>query len=118
MNNPIKNKIVWKIYFIWLFKRIIPLFIAELVFLVLAFYFLGKLVFVSQVFQNAFLSSAQNPFTVALYMFDAFLATGPVKKIIIVILLSLGVLFMRDIGRMIVSYASTARITKKQPKDH
>lgn len=114
MNNDIKNKVAWKIYFIWLFKRIIPLFILEIVFLVLVFYFLGKLVFVQSVFENAFLSSMQNPFVVASYMFKAFLSTSIIKKIIVLGLLGLGVLLMRDIGRAMASYISTSRIAKQK----
>ena len=112
MNN-IKNKVAWKIYFVWLFKRIIPLFVLEIIFLILVFYFLGKLVFVQQVFENAFLSSMQNPIAVALYMFKAFLSTSIIKKIIVLGLLGLGVLFMRDIGRALSSYISTSRMAKR-----
>jgi len=112
-NNSIKNKIAWKVYLVWLFKRIIPLFILEIIFLIMVFYFLGKLVFVRQVFENAFLSSMQNPIVVASYMFKAFLGTSAVKKIIVLGLLGLGVLFMRDIGRMLASYISTARVAKR-----
>jgi len=112
MNNNIKNKVAWKIYFVWLFKRIIPLFILEIVLLILVFYFLGRLVFVQRVFENAFLSSLQNPFLVASYMFKAFFSTTLIKKMIIVGLLGLGVLFMRDIGRAFNSYITTLRVTK------
>lgn len=114
MDNNIKNKVVWKIYFVWLFKRIIPLFILEIIFLVLVFYFLGKLVFVQSVFENAFLLSAQNPFLVASYMFRAFMGTSLVKKIIVLGLLGLGVLFMRDMGRAMASYISTSRVAKQK----
>lgn len=114
MDNNIKNKIAWKIYFVWLFKRIIPLFILEIIFLVLVFYFLGQLVFVQRVFENAFLSGAQNPVLVASYMFKAFLSTSLIKKIIVLGLLGLGVLFMRDIGRMLASYISTSRVAKQK----
>ena len=114
MENNIKNKIAWKIYFVWLFKRIIPLFILEIIFLVLVFYFLGKLVFVQSVFENAFLSSMQNPIVVASYMFKAFLGTSAVKKVVILIILGIGTLFMRDIGRAMASYISTSRIAKQK----
>jgi hypothetical protein len=114
MNNSIKNKIAWKVYIVWLFKRVIPLLVAEIILLVLAFYFLGKFVFVQKVFENAFLSSAQNPIIVFLYMFNAFASTTLVKKFIILVLLSLGVLCMKDIGKALVSYISTLRITKQK----
>lgn len=114
MNNNIKNKIAWKIYFVWLFKRIIPLFILEIIFLVLVFYFLGQLVFVQRVFENAFLSGMQNPILVASYMFKAFLNTSLIKKMIVLGLLGLGVLFMRDIGRALTSYISTSRVAKQK----
>ncbi|MHB9019664.1 MAG: hypothetical protein ACYC3G_02200 [Minisyncoccota bacterium] len=114
MNNPIKNKIAWRVYFIWLFKRIIPLFIIEVVFLVLVFYVLGQLVFVQRVFENAFSSSMQNPLLVASYMFKAFLSTSLIKKIIVLGLLGIGVLLMRDIGRALSSYMSTSRVVAKR----
>ncbi|MBU4348278.1 hypothetical protein KJ671_02130 [Patescibacteria group bacterium] len=112
-NNLIKNKIAWKVYIVWLFRRIIPLLVLEIILLVLGFYFLGKFVFVQKVFENAFLSSAQNPIIVFLYMFNAFASTTFLKKIIVLILLSLGILCMKDVGRALVSYISTFRITKQ-----
>ena len=112
--NILKNKIIWKVYFVWLFKRIIPLFLFELILLVLAFWLLGRFVFVQQVFTNAFSSSAQNPLTLANYMLNAFEATGPLKKIIIIAILSFGVLFMRDIGRAMISYSTTSRAAKQK----
>jgi hypothetical protein len=114
MNNPIKNKIAWKVYFIWLFKRIIPLFILEIIFLVLVFYFLGKVVFVQKVFENAFMFSAQNPIMVASYMLKAFLSTSLIKKIIVLGLLGFGVLFMREMGRALASYISTSRVARQK----
>ncbi len=113
-NNTIKNKIAWKVYFIWLFKRIIPLFVFELVILVLALFFLGKLVFVQKVFENAFLASAQNPLVVAIYMFRAFWTTSILKKIVILALLGLGILAMRDIGRVLNSYITTSKVAKQK----
>jgi len=113
MNNDIKNKIVWKIYFVWLFKRIIPLFILELVLLTFVLYFLGKLVFVQKVFENALLASMQNPILLASYMFRAFGSTSLIKQIIIVVILGMGILFMRDMGRAIASYISTTRMLKR-----
>lgn len=111
--RKVRGKVAWRIYFVWLFKRIIPLFILEIVFLVLVFYFLGKLVFVQSVFENAFLSSVQNPILVASYMFKAFLNTSIIKKIIVMGLLGFGVLLMRDMGRAIASYISTSRVAKR-----
>ena len=114
MNNDIvKNRIAWKVYLVWLFKRIIPLFILELVLVVLALWILGRLVFVQQVFTNAFLASAQNPLTLAMYMFRAFWATSVLKKAIVLIFLGFGVLIMRDMGRALNSYITTSRVAKR-----
>jgi hypothetical protein len=112
--NLIKNRIAWKIYFVWLFKRIIPLFIFEMVLLILAFYFLGKTVWVQKVFENAFLSNAQNPIEVSVYLFKSFLGTTLIKQIIIVALLGFGVLLARDIGRALISYSTTSRRAKQK----
>jgi hypothetical protein len=112
MKDVVKNKIAWKVYRVWLFKRIIPLFILELVLLTLALWILGRLVFVQQVFTNAFLASAQNPLILASYMFKAFWATSILKKIIILIFLSFGILIMRDVGRVFNSYITTSRVAK------
>ncbi|MCL5017100.1 MAG: hypothetical protein M1155_00320 [Patescibacteria group bacterium] len=114
MNNAaIKNRIAWRVYLVWLFKRVIPLFFLELILLTVALWILGRLVFVREVFSNAFLASAQNPFVLAFYMFKAFLTTSLLKKIIILILLGFGVLIIRDVGRMLNSYITTLRITKR-----
>ena len=97
----------------WLVKRILPLLILELVFLILALFLLGKLVFVQKVFENAFLSSAQNPITVAIYLLKAFMSSSLLKKIIVLFLLSAGVLIMRDFGRVVVSFITTSRVAKR-----
>ncbi len=113
MNNSVfKSKILWKIYLVWFFRRILPLVVFEIVVLGAAVYLLAKYIFVEKVISNTFLFAGRNPLTMLSFLFDAFLRTSLLEQIAIIILLSIGALLLRDIGRTLASYRTTSRASE------
>ncbi len=110
--NPIlpqgKSRILWKVYLVWFIRRILPLVIFEVVVLATAVYLLAKYIFVEKVISNTFLFAGRNPLTMLFFLLDAFLRTSLLEQIIIIILLSIGALLLRDIGRTLASYRRTS----------
>lgn len=111
-NSALKAKILWRVYITWLFKRILPLLVLELAILVVAVYLLARFVFIEKVVSNTFLAASNSPLLIVSFMFSAFLYTTFLNQAIIVVLLSLGILLLRDFGRALVSYRSTSRAVK------
>lgn len=112
-NNIFKNKIIWRVYIAWFFKRILPLLILEVLFLAVAAYFFAQYVFIERVVDNTLIGAARNPFQMFSYLFWAFLQAGLLKQIAAVALLALGALLLRDFGRTVASYYSTRAFTRK-----
>lgn len=110
--SALKSKILWRVYLVWLFKRILPLIIAEILIILGAIYLLAKFIFVKEVVDNALLNSASNPLRLAEFLFFAFLATHWATKIAVIVFLALGALFLRDLGRTLASYRSTSKVTR------
>ena len=110
--NILKSRILWKVYLNWFFKRILPLVVLEVLFLGTAAYLLAKYIFVGQIVNNTLLVIANNPLSAIYFLAWAFIKTHLLNKLIIIFLLSLGALFLRDFGRAVASYYSTARMAK------
>lgn len=114
MNKTLKGKILWKVYLAWFIKKILPLVVLEVLVIVGALYALAQFIFVERVVGNAFLNAASNPWQLMVFLFYAFLSTHWFTKVAIVIFLGLGALLLRDFGRVLASYRSTARAVTKQ----
>ncbi|MDP3999681.1 MAG: hypothetical protein Q8P76_03785 [bacterium] len=115
-NNIFKNKIIWRVYIAWFFKRILPLLALEAAVAVAVLYFVGKFIFVQQVVSNAFLNAASNPLLFTQFLFYAFLKTHWFTQLAIIAVFGLGALSLRDLGRAVASYYSTSRATKLHSK--
>ena len=113
MNNQIKvrlkSKIMNRVFRFWFLRSMAPLIIFEVVGILLAVYIFANLIFVLQVFNNAFNAALGNPFKFIAYFWDAFLATRSEVKVIIIALAISGLLLLRDINRGIISYAIMKR---------
>ena len=64
-------------------------------------------VFVGQVFANAGVAANSGYGNFFKYLFEAFFQTRPVVQISVLIILGLGALILRDIGRAILTYSGT-----------
>lgn len=111
----LKNRILWKVYAVWFFTRILPILAFELIIITGALYVFGKFVFVERVVGNTLLIASEHPWALFNFLISAFIQTSWVIKGAILVGLSLGALILRDIGRVLVSYRMTARLVK--PKE-
>jgi hypothetical protein len=93
----------------WLLKRTIPLLIFEIAAGWIGLSVFAQFVFVEKVVSNALTFSLGNPSRLLGYGFDAFLATSPLIKGIVIIFAALVLLLLRDLNRSIVEYAAVRR---------
>lgn len=111
-NTMLKSKILFRVYVIWFLRRIVPLVAIQIIGLVVALKLFANNVFVSKVFQNAELVAGENLWNILKYLVLAFLQTRFIIQILVLLGLGIGALILRDIGRALITYASTLR-TKK-----
>ena len=109
MNSQFKNKLLWKIYLVWFFRRILPLAVLQVAVGVLALKIFAEKVFVAKVFQNAALSGQTDWWEFLGYLGNAYLQTRPAIQIIIPIALGVGALILRDTGRALMVYLRTMK---------
>lgn len=90
--NTYNGQILQSVYRVWLFRRLAPVLIGEIILLSLLLYGIGRLVFVERVIGNGLTVLFLNPIGIFSFGFDAFShATGTIKLLaaIIVILAAL-----------------------------
>ncbi|MBI4991807.1 MAG: hypothetical protein HZB99_01150 [Candidatus Harrisonbacteria bacterium] len=108
MNNSeaVKNRILWKVYVVWFFRRIVPLILLQVLFFALAIQIFAKNVFVSRVLQNIGTVAENGYVPVLKYLAVSFLGTRPLTQVSILIILGVLALILRDLGRSLVAYKS------------
>lgn len=106
LGHFLKNRILWKVYFMWFLRRIVPLIVLQVAVFALAFRIFANNVFVSRVFTNAALVSEKGYWELLKYMLSAFINTHPLTQIVILIILGIISLLIRDLVRMAVTYKS------------
>lgn len=106
LKNFLKNRILWRVYFVWFMRRIVPLIILQVLFFSVALQIFAKNVFVKNVFRNAAVISGFGYFALLKYMALSFLNTRPATQIVILIILGVTALLIRDFMRMVVTYHS------------
>jgi len=106
LGHFLKNRILWKVYFMWFLRRIIPLIALQVAVFALAFRIFASNVFVSRVFSNAARVSERGYLDLLRYMFTAFMNTNPLTQVVILIILGIVSLLIRDLVRMLVTYRS------------
>ncbi|MDP3729326.1 MAG: hypothetical protein Q8R26_01030 [bacterium] len=103
----LKNRVLWKIYFVWFVRRIIPLIIIQVGVVVVAIKLFGQKVFVSRIMaQSVVRVSEVGYWDVFTYLVGAFFKTHAVVQIIIILILGVGALIIRDIVKSILTYRS------------
>ena len=101
-----KNRILWKIYVVWFFRRVAPLILVQVAILALVLKIFAKNVFVSKVLQNSGLAADGGYWTVLKFLALAFARSHLVVQVAILIIFSIGALLLRDIVRSILAYKS------------
>ncbi|OGY62240.1 MAG: hypothetical protein A2745_02430 [Candidatus Harrisonbacteria bacterium RIFCSPHIGHO2_01_FULL_44_13] len=100
-----KYKILFKVYLIWFFRRILPLMVLQVLVLILALKIFAGQVFVAKVFENAAVTARAGYWDFFKYLVSAFFQTRPLIQVVILIMLGFGALILRDIGRALITYA-------------
>ena len=100
----LKNRILWKVYLAWFFRRIVPLIILQLAVFLVVLKFFAKSVFIRQVFRNAYLVSEASYWSFFKYAVFSFLNTPPLTQIISLIILGVIALLLRDFIRALLTY--------------
>ena len=101
LSQLFKNRILWRVYTIWFFRRIVPLILFEIIVLVVALKLLANMVFVGKVIENAALASGSNYWAFFKYLLAAYFQTHPAVQIAIIVGLGLVALLLRDLVRAI-----------------
>ena len=101
------DKILWKIYLIWFLRRIVPLVLVQIVFLVIFLKLLAGKVFFGKVIENAALASGSNYWEFFKYLVSAFFTTHIAVQLFILLILGIGALLLRDLGRVVLNYLKT-----------
>ena len=104
LKNFLKNRILWRVYFAWFMKRIVPLIAFQFLFFSVALQIFARNVFVSNVFKNAATVSDRGYFELLKYMTLSFFNTRPITQVAILIILGVIALLIRDFIRMAVTY--------------
>jgi len=103
----LKNKVLWRVYLMWFFRRIVPLMAIQIILLVVALRVFAAKVFVGKVLENAAIAADANLWEFFTYLLNAFLQTHIIVQVAVLVGLGLGALVIRDAGRMIGAYIGT-----------
>lgn len=107
MNPIFKNKILLRVYIIWFFRRIVPLMLAQIFVISLALKLFAQKVFFAKVLENAALASNSSYWELLKYLSSAFFQTRPLIQVISLLILGVGALILRDIGKTLITYIKT-----------
>ncbi|MBI4225450.1 MAG: hypothetical protein HY617_03925 [Candidatus Sungbacteria bacterium] len=91
------GQILQSVYRVWLFRKLLPVLIGEIIFLSLLLYGIGRLVFVERVIGNGFNVLFLNPTGIFLFGFDAFSHATGVTKLLAIAIVILAALVIRHI---------------------
>lgn len=100
----LKKRVLLKIYVIWFFRRILPLMVLQILVLTVALKIFARQVFFAKVFENAAMAANDSYWAFFQYLFVTFFQTRFPVQIIILVLLGVGALILRDLGRTLAIY--------------
>lgn len=109
MNPIFKTKILWRVYVIWFFRRVLPLVLAQIFIISLALKIFAKKVYLGRVLENAAVAADSNYWEFLKYLAFAFFSAHILVQIVIILILALGTLLLRDAGRVARTYFKTLR---------
>ncbi len=101
------NRILFKVYTVWFLRRILPLIIAQVLFLVLVLRILASKIFFGRVLENAASAAGSSYWEFSRYLFGAFFQTSFKIQLVILLALGIGALVLRDLGRAGINYVRT-----------
>ncbi len=107
MNNglKLKNRIMRRVYAIWVFKRVLPYVAVESAGFAAMVYYFSKLVYVRSVIDNAIAAFFSNPQTWLFYEMSSFLNKGLAVQLLFLGSLALILFAARNVFKAAVQYA-------------
>ena len=102
--GKIKNRVMLRVFGIWLVRRVAPLLVFAFLFLALAIHLFAQSVFVAKVFDNAAYAVRNNPVSLITYPAQAFWGARFSVKMEILTAAIMGFLVLWSIKRAIFSY--------------
>lgn len=82
MKYKFKGQILNKVYRIWLLRKFLPVFALELILLTAVLYWIGRMIFVQKVLENAINILFTRPVTIFFFITSAFIETTALVKIL------------------------------------
>ena len=104
LRSLFRDRLFWRIYVIWFFRRIVPLVVIQIAFLALVLTLFADSVFISKVLENVGYVAGRGYWSALKYLVKAFLGTSFLVQLAILLVLGLGSLLIRDIGRSVLAY--------------
>lgn len=109
LKKLLKNRILWQIYIVWFFRRILPLMVVEVAVIALALQLFAHNVFVAQVLENAGLVASANYWNILKYLIKAFLNSKLITQLIVLGSLGLIALLIRAFLKSLFTYKAMWR---------
>ena len=110
ISREISKRVLFRIYVIWFFRRIIPLMLAQITLLALAIKIFANKVFVAKILQNtADISAKAGYWEVLKSIFWAFARARFFTQAAILFGLGFGALIIRDFLKAMIAYGNTFR---------
>lgn len=95
--NTYNGQILQNVYRVWLFRKLMPVLIGEIILLSLLLYGIGRIVFVERVIGNGLNVLFLHPVGIFSFGFDAFSHATGLTKLLAVIIVILAALVIRHI---------------------
>lgn len=104
VNQFLKNRILWRVYFSWFLRRIVPLIVLQVAVFALVVRIFARNVYISMVFQNSAVAAADSYWVVLKYLLFSFLNTRPLIQAAILVILGVLALLFRDLAKALFTY--------------
>ncbi|KKU03858.1 MAG: hypothetical protein UX07_C0051G0011 [Parcubacteria group bacterium GW2011_GWA2_45_30] len=96
-SNKFKGEILRQVYRVWLFRKLLPVVIAEIVGFSAVLYILSRTVFIQRVLENAFAVIFAEPGRIVPFAFSAFTNASAGTRILFIVVLVLLAFVMRHL---------------------
>ncbi|OHA00505.1 MAG: hypothetical protein A3C07_01495 [Candidatus Sungbacteria bacterium RIFCSPHIGHO2_02_FULL_47_11] len=115
-----KGELLNHVYRVWLFRKLVPVLVAEIVILSVVFYYLGRAVFVQRVFENALKVLFADPPQIVSFIVSTFLHTGLAVQILAGVIMVLLAFLVRHLtqGLLRLILVREDYFSKAKPTDH
>lgn len=100
--NTYNGQILQSVYRVWLFRKLMPVLIGEIILISLLLYGIGRLIFVERVIDNGLNVLFLHPGGIFSFGFEAFVHAVGMAKLLAVIIVILAALIIRHITQGIL----------------